>query len=178
MGSKAEELITSLAKDLVGDDTAELLKFLLKKRVEMTDEDIAKELNTKVNEIRKKLYLLAEHGFVSYRKTRDKESGLYIYYWKVNIDQINDLLINRKRLVLEKLKMRYEQEKETTYYYCPQDNILYTFEEALENEFKCPKCGSPLNYYDSEKTKTFLLYKINQLENEIDKETKRAASNS
>ena len=178
MGSRAEELIISLAKDLVGDDAAELLKFLLKKRVEMTDDDISKELNMKVNEIRKKLYLLAEQGFVTYRKTRDKDTGLYIYYWKVNIDQINDLLINRKRLVLEKLKMRYEQEKETTYYYCSQDNILYSFDEALENEFKCPKCGSPLNYYDSEKTRAFLLYKIKQLENEIEKETKRAANNS
>jgi len=178
MGSRAEELIISLAKDLVGDDAADLLKFLLKKRVEMTDDDISKELNMKVNEIRKKLYLLAEQGFVTYRKTRDKDSGLYIYYWKVNIDQINDLLINRKRLVLEKLKMRYEQENGTTYYYCPQDNILYSFDEALENEFKCPKCGSPLNYYDAEKTRAFLLYKINQLENEIERETKRAANNS
>ena len=178
MGSRAEELIISLAKDLVGEDAAELLKFLLKKRIEMTDDDISKELNMKVNEIRKKLYLLAEQGFVTYRKTRDKDSGLYIYHWKVNIDQINDLLINRKRLVLEKLKIRYEQEKESTYYYCPQDNILYSFDEALENEFKCPKCGSPLNYYESEKTKAFLRYKIDQLENEIEKETKRAANNS
>jgi len=177
MSSRAEELIISLAKDLVGDDAAELLKFLLRKRIEMTDDDISKELNIKVNEIRKKLYLLAEQGFITYRKTRDKDSGLFIYYWKVNIDQINDLLINRKRLVLEKLKTRYEQEKEASYYYCSQDNILYSFDEALENEFKCPKCGSPLDYYDSEKTRAFLNYKISQLENEIERETKHGANN-
>ncbi|BAB65311.1 transcription factor [Sulfurisphaera tokodaii] len=177
MSSRAEELILSLAKDLVGEDATELLKFLLRKRIEMTDDDIAKELNVKVNEIRKKLYLLSEQGFITYRKTRDKETGLFIYYWKVNIDQINELLLNRKRLVLEKLKARYEQEKDSLYYYCPQDNIQYNFDEALENEFKCPKCGSPLEYYDSEKTKKFLEYKIKQIENEIERET-RHGSNS
>ncbi|BFH73370.1 transcription factor [Sulfurisphaera javensis] len=177
MSSRAEELILSLAKDLVGEDATELLRFLLKKRTEMTDEDIAKELNIKVNEIRKKLYLLSDQGFITYRKTRDKDTGLFIYYWKVNLDQINELLLNRKRLVLEKLKTRYEQEKDSLYYYCPQDNIQFNFDEALENEFKCPKCGSPLEYYDSEKTKKFLEYKIKQLESEIERETKHGSNN-
>lgn len=177
MSSRAEELILSLAKDLVGEDATELLRFLLRKRIEMTDDDIAKELNIKVNEIRKKLYLLSEQGFITYRKTRDKDSGLFIYYWKVNLDQINELLLNRKRLVLEKLKSRYEQEKDSLYYYCPQDNIQFNFDEALENEFKCPKCGSPLEYYDSEKTRSFLEYKIKQLENEIERETKHGSNN-
>lgn len=176
MSSRAEELLISLAKDLVGEDATELLKFLLKKRIEMTDDDIAKELNVKVNEIRKKLYLLSEQGFVTYRRTRDKDTGLFIYYWKVNLDQINEILLNRKRLVLEKLKDRLENEQNTLFYYCPQDNIQFSFDEALENEFKCPKCGSSLQYYDSEKTRRFLEYKIKQLESEIDRETKHGAN--
>lgn len=177
MSSNVESLILDLARELVGDDAAELLKYLLKKRTEITDEELAKELNVKPNEVRKKLYLLSEQGFVTSRKTKDKDSSLYIYYWKVNLDQINDVLLNRKRLILEKLRMRYEQEKDSLFYFCPQDNIKYNMDEALENEFRCPKCGSPLEYYESEKARQFLEQKIKQLEEEIERETKRGKTN-
>jgi transcription initiation factor TFIIE subunit alpha len=177
MSDKTDTLILQLAKELVGEDAADLLKYLLKKRTEITDEELAKELNVKPNEVRKKLYLLSEQGFVTSRKTKDKDSSLYIYYWKVNLDQINDVLLNRKRMILDKLKIRYEQEKDSLFYFCPQDNIKYTMDEALENEFKCPKCGSVLQYYESEKARQFLGQKIKQLEDEIEKETKRGKTN-
>nr|1Q1H_A Chain A, Transcription Factor E [Saccharolobus solfataricus] len=107
----AEDLFINLAKSLLGDDVIDVLRILLDKGTEMTDEEIANQLNIKVNDVRKKLNLLEEQGFVSYRKTRDKDSGWFIYYWKPNIDQINEILLNRKRLILDKLKTRLEYEK-------------------------------------------------------------------
>ncbi|AWR98266.1 transcription factor E [Acidianus sulfidivorans JP7] len=168
----------NLAKDLLGDDVSDLLQFLLSKKIEMTDDEIANELGVKVNEIRKKLYLLADQGLVSYRRSRDKDSGWYIYYWKVNIDQINEVLINRKREILEKLKSRLEYESNNEFYICPEDKTKYPFEEAFENEFKCPKCGSQLTYYDSKAVRKILEEKINQLQAEIEEETKRGAKSS
>ncbi|AOL16142.1 transcription factor [Sulfolobus sp. A20] len=173
-----EELFTNLAKSLLGDDIVDVLEVLLRKGTEMTDEEIANTLNIKVNDVRKKLNLLEEQGFVSYRKTRDKDSGWYIYYWKPNIEQINEILLSRKRLILDKLRIRLEYERNNTFFICPQDNARYSFEEAFENEFKCPKCGSQLSYYDSDKIKTFLEQKIRQIEEEIEKETKLGANKS
>lgn len=173
-----QDFILNLAKELAGEDASNLLKYLMQKKVEITDEDLAKELDEKPNDIRKKLYALSEHGFVTYRRTKDKDSPRYIYYWKVNIDQINDILLNKKRLILEKLRLKYEQEKDNLFYFCPQDNIKYNMDEAFENEFKCPKCGSALQYYDSEKAREFLEEKIKQLEEEIERETKRGANSS
>ncbi|QGA54932.1 transcription factor [Sulfolobus sp. E5-1-F] len=172
----AEDLFINLAKSLLGDDVIDVLRVLLEKGTEMTDEEIANQLNIKVNDVRKKLNLLEEQGFVSYRKTRDKDSGWFIYYWRPNIDQINEILLNRKRLILDKLKSRLEYEKNNTFFICPQDNSRYSFEEAFENEFKCLKCGSQLTYYDTEKIKSFLEQKIRQIEEEIDKETKLGAN--
>ncbi|ARM77113.1 transcription factor E [Acidianus manzaensis] len=168
----------NLAKDLLGEDISDLLQFLLSKKVEMTDDEIANELGIKVNEIRKKLYLLADQGLVSYRRSRDKDTGWYVYYWKVNVDQINEVLINRKREILGKLKSRLEYESNNEFYICPEDKSKYPFEEAFENEFKCPKCGSQLTYYDSLKVRKILEEKINQLESEIEEETKRGAKSS
>jgi transcription initiation factor TFIIE subunit alpha len=168
---QAEELLLKIARELLGDEVTDVLKFILYKKYELTDEEIAKEMNIKVNEVRKKLYMLAEHGFVSYRKVRDKESGWYIYYWKPNLEALNEILLNRKRAVLEKLKARLEYEKGGPFYICPQDTTRFTLEESLDNNFRCPKCGSPLQEYDSQKIIKFLEEKIKELSEEIERET-------
>ncbi|MCI2415596.1 MAG: transcription factor E [Candidatus Aramenus sp.] len=171
-------LIVNLAKELLGEEVLDVLQFLLNKKIEITDDEIANELGVKVNEVRKKLYALADQGLVSYRRSRDKETGWYVYYWKVNRDQINDILLSRKREILTKLKTRLEYEQNNDFYICPEDKTKYTFEEAFENEFRCPRCGSQLEYYDSKKVREVLERKIKELEEQINKETKLGANKS
>lgn len=173
--TQANELILKMAQEMLGEDVVEVLDLLLKKKVEMLDEDIANAMGVKVNNVRKVLYVLADHGFVTSRKTRDKETGWYIYYWKANVEQINNILLNRKREILEKLRSRLDFESSTTFYLCPEDFTRFTFDEAFEEQFKCPKCGIPLVFYDSEKIKTILMQKIRELEEEIDRETKASS---
>jgi Transcription factor IIE (TFIIE), alpha subunit len=160
MNNDVDGLLKEIARELLGEDVIEVLSFLLESKTEMTDESMASKLNIKVNEVRKKLYALAEHGLVSYRRTRDKDTGWYVYYWKANSDQINDILLARKREILNKLKSRLEYESNNEFYICPEDKNKYTFEEAFENEFKCPKCGVQLTYYDSGKIKELLEKKL------------------
>ncbi|BCU67377.1 transcription factor [Sulfolobales archaeon HS-7] len=174
--SSVEELLIKMAKEILGDDVIDVLSLLIKRREEMKDEDIANELNLKINDVRKVLYMLAEQGFVISRRTRDKDTGWYIYFWRANLEQINNIILNRKRAILEKLKLRLEFESSNTFYVCNNDYARYTFDEAFENQFKCPRCGSPLSYYDSEKVKERLRERIEKLEEEIANETK-ASSN-
>jgi len=82
--SNIDNLVTSLAKELLGEEVLDVLQFLLNRKIEITDDEIANELGVKVNEVRKKLYALADQGLVSYRRSRDKDTGWYVYYWKVN----------------------------------------------------------------------------------------------
>ncbi|MEM3801690.1 MAG: transcription factor, partial [Saccharolobus sp.] len=51
----AEDLFINLAKSLLGDEVVDVLKVLLEKGTEMTDDEIANKLNEKVNDVRKKL---------------------------------------------------------------------------------------------------------------------------
>ena len=176
MTGNIDQLMKDMARDLLGEDVIDVLSFLLDNKTELTDEEMANKLNVKVNEVRKKLYALAEHGLVSYRRTRDKETGWYVYYWKANVDQINELLLSRKREILNKLKARLEYETNNEFYICPEDKTKYTFEEAFENEFKCPKCGVQLVYYDSAKMREFLERKIKEIEEEIAREKKVGSS--
>ncbi|NON62133.1 transcription factor [Acidianus sp. RZ1] len=176
--SDPDKIVLDLAKNLLGDEVVEVLQFLLDKGTEMTDDEMANEMGVKVNEVRKKLYLLADQGLVSYRRTRDKDTGWYVYYWKVNTDQINEVLLTRKREVLGKLKLRLEYEENNEFYICPKDKSKYTFEESFENEFKCTKCGSSLVYYDSKKIREVLEKKINEMQQEIKEETKNGVKSS
>ncbi len=174
--NEREKTFLKLAKELVGEENVDVLEFLLKKNTEMTDKDIANEMGIKDNDVRRKLYLLYDNGFVTYRKTRDKETGWYIYYWKANIEAINEILIQRKREVLNKLKARLASELGQTFYYCPNDGFRADFDTAMETDFKCIRCGTPLEVYDSERAKTVLTEIIKRLEEEIDRETRLVGS--
>ncbi|BBG24443.1 transcription factor [Sulfuracidifex tepidarius] len=174
----SEDLFIDLAESLLGDDVVSVLRLLLEEGVEMTDDEIASKLNMKVNDVRKRLYSLSEQGFVVSRRTREKEKGWYIYFWKPNLDHINEILMERKRQILNKLQSRLEYESSNTFYICSRDMNRYSFEEAFENEFKCPRCGTPLEYYDSDKVKQFLSEKIKAIEKEINEETKNGTQDS
>ncbi|MCQ4336570.1 MAG: transcription factor, partial [Sulfolobales archaeon] len=51
-----EELFLEVARKTVGEDYLDVLNHLIKKGTEITDKDLAAEMNLKDNEVRKKLY--------------------------------------------------------------------------------------------------------------------------
>ena len=56
------------------------------------------------------------------------------------------------------------------FYHCGTPTCLTrTFEDSMENFFKCPTCGKPLNRLDNAELKDALRWKINQLEEELAK---------
>jgi len=173
-----EEFFLEVARKTVGEDYLDVLNHLIKKGTEITDKDLAAEMNLKDNEVRKKLYVLQEYGFVTYRKVRDKETGWYVYYWKANVESLNEIILQRKREVLNKLKMRLEGDSSQVYYVCPNDGYKVDFDAAMEQDFKCPKCGTPFEVYDSERFNSTLRTLIEKLGNEIENETKLLGNKS
>ncbi len=149
------------------EKAARIFEYIYKRLDEVQDEEIARELGLKLNEVRRILYALSEQGFVSYRRVRDKNTGWYTYYWRVRKDEILSLIQSRKKVVLSKLKLRLQAEETNTFYECPTDGTRYTFDEALENEFRCPRCGSQLVYADNSNIIRVLKKYINILEREL-----------
>jgi len=170
MSDKEVDTIVTMVKAMFDSDVAEIFRYMYELDEEVVDEEIAKVLNMKLNDVRRALYRLSEQGLVSYRRIRDRTTGWYTYYWKVNKAQIPLIVKQRKKVTISKLKERLKFEEENEFYICLNCGSRYLFDEALENEFKCYRCGSSLVYYDNGAIVEALRKKIKALEEKLKKE--------
>ncbi|NVM55827.1 MAG: transcription factor, partial [Candidatus Helarchaeota archaeon] len=126
----------SVVKDIIGEDIVEDVVKELNKKAEITDEELASKFGLRLNDIRKILYKLYENNLASFRRLRDKSTGWYIFFWKLEPDNIIHLIRNKNKLVLQILKTRLEYEKDHVFFRCPNDCGACTFEDAMEIGFK------------------------------------------
>lgn len=157
-------------ENLYGSETKRVLEYMLNKHGEVTDEVISQETGLKINIVRRALYNLLEQGLLSYRRVRDRNSGWFIYYWSLNMDKLNTILLSRKKMLLDKLRKRLQFEENNEFYICPLDGARYVFSEAVENDFRCPRCGEMLTYEDNADAIRFLRRKISEIEEELRRE--------
>ncbi|MFW6117315.1 MAG: transcription factor [Thermoproteota archaeon] len=162
-----ESALTKVAEALGGEKAVRIVE-ILKDCSETTDEAIANETEIRLNFVRKILYKLYDNSLVSLRRTRDPETGWFIFHWKLQPDQLEGFIISQKCRVLEKLEIRLEYEKNHDFYHCftPGCNKV-PFGEAVENVFRCPTCGKPLMHYDNSKVIQVLTEKVEQLRKEV-----------
>jgi len=169
-----QEKLYELIEKLFDFDVRQVFKVLYEEGKELSEELIAEKTGLRLNSVRRALNLLLEKKFVTYRRARDPDKQRNIFFWKVDVIGLHSTFVSRKRMVLERLKYKLEQESATTYYVCPLDNTRYTLEEALEHDFTCPRCGSPL-VIDEKRDERLNMLKgiIARLEEEIKNETHR-----
>jgi len=161
-----EELI-KVAR-LFGGEEAVTIVNNLKKKSEATDEMLANESTVRLNTVRKILYKLYDHGLVSCTRVRDEKTGWFIFYWKLQTDQLDAFIRSRKRRVLEKLKQKLDYEKNHSFFVCKKcGDVRVTFEEAMESSFRCSKCGGQLESSENASVVEFLEKRIKQIEDEL-----------
>jgi transcription initiation factor TFIIE subunit alpha len=100
-----DEEFIKMAPFFGGEEALTIVKTLMKLN-EATDEQIANESTIRLNTIRKVLYKLYDHALVSAKRVQDEKTGWYIFYWKLQPDQLDAFIRNRKRRTREKLKSR------------------------------------------------------------------------
>ncbi len=167
-----EELIK--VANLFGGEEAVTVVKSLKAIGEGTDETITNDCKTRFNKevrlntVRKVLYKLYDHGLVSCTRVRDEKTGWFIFYWRLQPDQIDAFIRSRKKRALDKLKQRLDYERNHTFFICKTDNeVRVTFEEAMEGSFKCGKCGNQMESTENGEVVTVLESKIEKLEAEL-----------
>lgn len=161
-----EELIK--VANLFGGEEAVTVVKSLKKLGEGTDEIISNDCSVRLNTVRKILYKLYDHGLVSCTRVRDERTGWYIFYWRLQPDQLDAFIRSRKRRALDKLRQRLDYERNHTFFVCKTDaEIRVTFEEAMETSFKCGKCSDQLESADNAEMISVLQEKIERLEAEL-----------
>lgn len=169
--------IIDLIKEIYGENAKTIFQEIYRLSREVTDHELASNLNMRDSDVRKILYQLSEGGFVSARRVRDRETNYYIYYWKINIKDLPRIMLHRKKLVLQVLRRRLDYESKRRYY-CSNCGREFTEEEALDNEFMCPLCREPLQIIDNKSSITRLESLISKLEKEIAEEERRILSES
>lgn len=155
------ELILSENEDITDEDITENIK----ERIDGKNIDFEPDDNEilKLNTVRKTLYKLYSEKLAQFRRIRDKSTGWFIYFWWHEFDLLEEILLDKKKLILQKLRDRLEFE-ENNYFFtctnCKSSSTKYIFDEAFELNFKCPDCGGSLDAQDNQKIIQFLKEKI------------------
>ncbi|MFW9771465.1 MAG: transcription factor [Candidatus Heimdallarchaeota archaeon] len=157
------ELINSENKDITDEDITENIKERIEKEGREIDFEPDDSEILKLNTVRKTLYKLYSEKLAQFRRIRDKSTGWFIYYWWHEFDLLEEILMEKKKVLEQKLRERLQFEENNYFFICNNCQISrtkYNFEEAFELNFKCPECGGPLDAQDNEKLIQFLKEKI------------------
>jgi len=157
----------NFVESIAGKDAVKLLG-LLKERENISEFKLAEDLKININQVRNLLYKLNAYNFVYSTRRKDKDKGLYIYYWTFNFKHARDVLTTRKNHELGNLQEELKKENEQRYYACKNGDIRVELEEAMELGFKCPECGSLLQQEDSTKKIGEINHKITTLNEELE----------
>lgn len=162
---KEDPLFREILTRIAGEPGYQIAAALVEK--ELTDDEVAKRTGIRINLVRKILYDLYDSRVVGYRRVRDESSGWYIYYWRIEPERAKEFVENNKRALFQKLNERLEEERNTMYFVCNNGCAKVTFDVAVENDFKCLKCGSKLQRYDNSNVITALEHQVESLKQRL-----------
>lgn len=159
-------VIEHLTNDHLGAQFKQLFDYLNDK-INISEFDIAEELDKTINETRSILYHLTSFNLVSSRKKKDPNKGWYVHYWSLNPSEI--VYFYRKSLTkqIQELQDKISFEKTNTFYRCPGCNERLSIDEALSISFQCPECGSFVEPIDNESLIERLEIRLNTLKEKM-----------
>lgn len=162
------KLLEEFVENMLGDEAVKIFKLLLRERKDLTEDEISEKTGLARNITRKNLYLLQEYRLVSYKRIKNRETGWYYYYWRINDEELPLILLELKKDIINKLKLKMEKLKlDTTAYVCPVCKRRYSFSEAFDNEFKCTHCDVELVYVETNSYVDKLNKIVTKLEEEL-----------
>jgi transcription initiation factor TFIIE subunit alpha len=83
-------------------------------------------------------------------------------------DEVERFIENQKKKIGERLQQRLDYENSSQFYHCGNDDCArVTFEDALEEFFKCPSCGKILNLKKNEKSQKAFAKQIDKIRKEM-----------
>jgi transcription initiation factor TFIIE subunit alpha len=165
--SVSDETLNQIARILGGEEGVAIIN-AIKNVEETTVEELAEKTGIQINNVRRVLYKFYNHSLVTSRRFRDKETGWFIFQWRLQPELIEAFVTGTKQKILRKLQSRLEYELQHEFYHCDNPTCpRITFEDAMDTVFSCPVCGEPLRPVENEATVAFLEKKIAEIEGEL-----------
>jgi transcription initiation factor TFIIE subunit alpha len=120
----------------------------------------------RVKTVRKLIFKLQEEGLARSRKNRSSD-GYYSFSYRDTFDAFPEMLFQKIDLIQEKLRARFEYEKNNSFFVCKEcdENKRFRFEDAYEYNFRCLDCGGPLETEENDEIIAFLKKKMIQNRN-------------
>jgi len=165
---ESSKLLESIVSSIIGRDGVKLIK-LLEDGVPRTVEEIAFQTGIRMSDIRKALYTLSKLALAStIREYSGGQYGVYQYKWILHKERVDGFINQEKRKILKRLRERMEFEESNQFYVCENDgDHRYTFDEAMDVNFKCKKCGAILKPIDNSRLRGILEKVIEEIERSI-----------
>lgn len=163
------DVILSKIANIIGGEDAVKIVMTINELGKATGDQLMALTEMKLNDIRKILFKLYNQSLIQCDRSRDQDTGWFIFEWRLQPGQIEGFIKNLKSRILRILKTRLKYEENNTFYYCnSSDCKKVIFEDALEFVFKCPICKKLLQHYDNSAEIKVLSDKIKQVEIEED----------
>ena len=87
---------------------------------------------------------------------------------KVGLSTVGVLEEMRLRTLLRSRRQRLDYENSSQFYHCGNNDCTrVTFEDALDEFFKCPSCGGVLNLKKNEKSQKAFAKQIDKMKKEM-----------
>lgn len=161
-----DDVYQKVAKIIGGEDAIKVI-MELKELGEATDDQVVEKTDLKLNEVRRILFKLYNYSIVQCDRSSDKNTGWFIFRWRLQPNQIEGFITNQKRRILRILKIRLEYERNNEFYHCTTPECSrVTFDDAVELVFRCPTCNTLLHHYNNSDSIKALEEKIQQIEKE------------
>ncbi len=151
MTDLTEKEINTLVSQLTGEETVDVVRYILSQGENVSEFLIAEALEVPINAIRNMLYRLQENNLITFIRKKDKKKGWYIYYWTFNHPEAKATVKRMKESRIFNLKKRLEREDSSIFYTCSTKCLRVKFDNALENSFRCPECEKVLKEIDNKK---------------------------
>lgn len=177
LAGNSVEVLERFIERLLGEEALKIFRTLANERRDMTEDEISEKVGFGKNITRKTLYSLSEYRLVLYKRVKDRDTGWYYYYWRLNYEELPFVLLELKKDIVSKLREKAARlREESSVYVCPACNRKYSFNQAFEREFRCEYCNVELVYVDASSLVKKLDEIIHKLEEELADEQKSIQS--
>lgn len=164
ISERQRQTLIEVVDDIAGEEVKQVTLVLLNADEETTDEEISEKLDMRLNQVRKSLYKLYDLQLATFRRIRDKSTGWFVYFWTLHPERIDMFVEKKQQEVLEKLQSRLDYEESNMFFTCNNPECpRVIFQEAMDQNFECGRCGGRLEAFDNEQLITVLKEKILEL---------------
>ena len=164
---KYEDPFVKISYMLGGDEYLKVARSLLKAQ-NATDEEIASSTGLRINMVRKVLYDLFGKSLITGIRVKDERKGWFVYRWRSRREEVENFIHNQKKKIKGRLQERLDYENSSQFYHCGNNDCdRVTFENALDQFFKCPSCGEVLNLKKNEAQKKGFTKKIDEIAKDL-----------